>query len=602
MRKHKAQPANDYPGISRRTASRLAPFALCAIALAGCGGGGGNGTSPEAAPPVQGRVIDGYLVGAQVYWDCNDNHRIDDAEPWVTSTAGGRYTIAAAPSPSCLLRAVVPAWAQDESTGTSVGREYRLSSMAGQPELITPITSMVTDGGYSPEQIAALIGFGVQPGQDYIAAGAGGVRSANVAGVIAVGLASLNGTMQEATADGRAAAYRNLLALYPTDAFNVSATSPNSSAWLASVQGSLPVWETFLSGFRAPEHRFVLEDVAKSGLCDGVTEAKCEERKTFVRGALALAEKYRASEGRTINWGAVPVDERRRLGAADVVPSNPQVEDLRRELQLKVEQFGRDQRAAQSQFDLQGKTILLGNAFSIAVRSLDFATTSAELISPAAKAAFGTYKSLDGPKKLQTAIRHLRDVTAKGQLLKRLATDAECALQLSHDAFTVFTEVSVEGWNARTLFDTTGHVAKCLLKAVNSEKLQGIVALSFGSAAYALDSADFGLFSATQIRALTTAQIAAMDTGDLSTLNVEQVSWLSTAQVRAMNATALDALTTTQAQSLTTLQIAVLSATGLGALEDHNPFVAFLLAFGLQLLRLGGDRDRGRGFDPRQRV
>ena len=27
-----------------------------------------------------------------------------------------------------------------------------------------------------------------------------------------------------------------------------------------------------------------------------------------------------------------------------------------------------------------------------------------------------------------------------------------------------------------------------------------------------------------------------------------------------------------------------------------------VLAFGLQLLRLGGDRDRGRGFDPRQRV
>jgi len=491
----------------------LVPFALCAIALAGCGGSGGsggNGAAQEPAPPVQGRVIDGYLVGAQVFWDCNDNHRIDDTEPWVTSTAGGRYTIEAALSPSCLLRAVVPAWAQDESTGTAVGREYRLSSMAGQPELITPITSMVTDGGYSPEQIATLTGFTGQPSQDYIAAGAAGVRNANVAGVIAAGLANLNGTMQQATSEGRAAAYRSLLSVYPADAFNVSATSPNSNAWLASVQGSLPVWEVFLSGFKAPEHRFVLEDVARSGLCNGVTEATCEERKTFVRGALSLAEKYRASEGGTINWTAVPASERSRLGASDVVPTNTEVEALRNELREKVGQFEEDMRAARASFNLSSGMILLDSSFALTIRAVETGATAFSAINPVAKGTLGTYKALKGQKTLKEAAKKLREVTVKGKLLKRLVADPACIPHLSYDVLDFFVDLPDEPTAvAGTVLDTTNDIAQCLLGVMkNSEQLKSIVALSFGATSATLSSADF--FFDPQNRRLLLAEMLAL--------------------------------------------------------------------------------------------
>ena len=68
--------------------------------LTACGGGSdSNDTAPipdqpEPTPIVMGgKVADGYLVGAKVCLDLNQNKLCDDGEPSATSTAGGDFSI-----------------------------------------------------------------------------------------------------------------------------------------------------------------------------------------------------------------------------------------------------------------------------------------------------------------------------------------------------------------------------------------------------------------------------------------------------------------------------------------------------------------------------
>jgi hypothetical protein len=192
---------------------RMRRTSFCAIVLwlAGCGGGdGGSDVAPnKPSSTVTGRVIDGYLVGAQVFWDCNDNFRIDEpAEPWVTTSAGGQYTIATAPAANCALRAIVPNWTVDESSGQTVGRAYRMSALAGNPAVISPVTTLITDGKYTVEQVRTMTGFSSAADTDYVAKGKDGVKDTNIAGVIAVGLMAVDGLVLAQDAQARGLTYR----------------------------------------------------------------------------------------------------------------------------------------------------------------------------------------------------------------------------------------------------------------------------------------------------------------------------------------------------------------------------------------------------------
>ncbi len=67
----------------------LISAALTAGLIAGCGGG--STSTPTTS--ISGKVADGYLVGATVFLDKNNNYQLDAGEPSATTDANGTYTL-----------------------------------------------------------------------------------------------------------------------------------------------------------------------------------------------------------------------------------------------------------------------------------------------------------------------------------------------------------------------------------------------------------------------------------------------------------------------------------------------------------------------------
>jgi len=137
-----------------RTLSSAAVIA----ALSGCGGGGGSTTSspmidnstPDngelvaAEDTISGRVADGYLQGATVCLDLNENKACDDDEPSTVSGEGGVYELPVAEGQEAAsIVADVPETAIDEDTQQPVGKRLVLSAPPERREFISPITTLV---------------------------------------------------------------------------------------------------------------------------------------------------------------------------------------------------------------------------------------------------------------------------------------------------------------------------------------------------------------------------------------------------------------------------------------------------------------------------
>ena len=115
------------------------------LVAAGCGGGGGGGSSVTGSS-VSGVVADGYLVGAEVFLDLNDNKVWDEGEPKATTGEHGLYTLEGVTGADVAAHPVVvrvPANAVDEDTNTQVGSEYLMSAPPGLPEFVSPLTTLV---------------------------------------------------------------------------------------------------------------------------------------------------------------------------------------------------------------------------------------------------------------------------------------------------------------------------------------------------------------------------------------------------------------------------------------------------------------------------
>lgn len=103
-------------------------------------------TDQSAAPAatVSGRVADGYLQGAVVCVDINENGACDADEPSAISGAGGTYELDIPDGETDKpIIADVPATAIDEDTGEPIGKKLILSTPADRPEFISPITTLV---------------------------------------------------------------------------------------------------------------------------------------------------------------------------------------------------------------------------------------------------------------------------------------------------------------------------------------------------------------------------------------------------------------------------------------------------------------------------
>ena len=114
-----------------------------AAAIAGCGGSSSSLTGGGASYEAVGAVADGYLVGATVCLDLNENNECDTDEPSATSGENGVFTISTSTQADLDASIVVEVSSTtiDEDTGAAVGAAYTLTAPAGSA-FVSPITTL----------------------------------------------------------------------------------------------------------------------------------------------------------------------------------------------------------------------------------------------------------------------------------------------------------------------------------------------------------------------------------------------------------------------------------------------------------------------------
>ncbi|WP_182030610.1 hypothetical protein [Vibrio sp. B1FLJ16] len=133
----------------------LIPSILC-CAIVGCGGGSGDGSSSANTTSINGKAIDGYVIGATVFLDVNFSGQLDSNEPSVLTVEGGDYSLDLTGEFSgCEQYAPivthVPVGATDEDLGV-VEQEYYMSTPPTYTPVtdediknVTPLTSLIWD-------------------------------------------------------------------------------------------------------------------------------------------------------------------------------------------------------------------------------------------------------------------------------------------------------------------------------------------------------------------------------------------------------------------------------------------------------------------------
>ena len=126
------------------------------VSLTGCGGGGGGGGETAGGAPaggsiatnvatMAGAVIDGYIVGATVCLDLNNNYACDVTEPSAVSGVDGAYTFEVTgdiPAGTQIL-ADIPITATDQDLGP-IQKAYNMMAPHDNPEVVTPLTTLVS--------------------------------------------------------------------------------------------------------------------------------------------------------------------------------------------------------------------------------------------------------------------------------------------------------------------------------------------------------------------------------------------------------------------------------------------------------------------------
>ena len=133
---------------------KLLFLGLVAI-LSACGGGGGGGgadsggaltSGGSSLTVLAGQVADGYLSGARVYLDRNENRVLDSDEPSTYSTSGGHFSLEVASGEGSLYPLVVDVLAgqtiDEDNSGSFVGEGYQLEAPAGHWAFISPLTTL----------------------------------------------------------------------------------------------------------------------------------------------------------------------------------------------------------------------------------------------------------------------------------------------------------------------------------------------------------------------------------------------------------------------------------------------------------------------------
>ncbi|WP_211474063.1 hypothetical protein [Collimonas humicola] len=118
------------------------------LILAACGGGGDGSApvTPIATTTAAGKAVDGYLTGASVLCDANNNGAADAGEAVVATDGQGNFAFA----PACSSTIVV-------SGGTSIDTGLPFAGTLKAPAgsvVATPLTTLMANSGMTASQIA----------------------------------------------------------------------------------------------------------------------------------------------------------------------------------------------------------------------------------------------------------------------------------------------------------------------------------------------------------------------------------------------------------------------------------------------------------------
>ncbi|EKS9844507.1 hypothetical protein QDD82_005361 [Burkholderia cepacia] len=190
-----------------------------AVALAACGGGGdsgqpsaGGGTTPTTpTPTITGKAIDGYLPGATVCLDLNNNGVCDAGEPSAITDATGQFSISYSGDANgkTLLVQVTPATKDlSRPSGFQFPASFTLSRVvqSSANQVITPLTALVTaqmQAGLSQTQaisaVQSLLGSQVDPNADYVAGNDTATQSRAAQVIDKLGTFATHGAVDAAT-------------------------------------------------------------------------------------------------------------------------------------------------------------------------------------------------------------------------------------------------------------------------------------------------------------------------------------------------------------------------------------------------------------------
>jgi hypothetical protein len=148
-----AESAEDSEELKTASSTQWAP----ALGLAGLGGGGGGGVSAlaSAGASFSGFAIDGYVAGARVFWDKNNNFEWDSGEAFTFTDSSGAYSLSGVTKG--VGQIVVEAGGIDTSTGGTVGLMAASTSVGDTGRaMVTPLTMLMAQGVSEASLLAAL--------------------------------------------------------------------------------------------------------------------------------------------------------------------------------------------------------------------------------------------------------------------------------------------------------------------------------------------------------------------------------------------------------------------------------------------------------------
>ena len=131
---------------------------ISALSLSACGGGGGGGTTPiETSTVVNGSVLKGQITNALVFSDLNSNGIFDTAEPSAFTDENGNFNLTTSDA-SAKLIALGQVGSIDKSTGASAENIDFSGTSSGT--VISPFSTVITEGGMTSEELADSLGLG----------------------------------------------------------------------------------------------------------------------------------------------------------------------------------------------------------------------------------------------------------------------------------------------------------------------------------------------------------------------------------------------------------------------------------------------------------